>query len=251
MTPERPRAARLAAGTLLLAVKKTKADINEAVEEAGDSAVGAADRKGNRKAEILAALLLIGTRLNRNIQRAVLDGRRNARDIGAKRLALELAGLGIVLSAQELATYEHQEDEARAAVAGQALAAAWQAAAMYAALSALRTDEGLAKGLRRAKFVLRGRVDRTAATESAQAFNAERREGLREAASQDQAIETALEHLGRRWDAMLDACPDCADHDGDVTGIDDDFNGDEPGEMHPNCRCVWTLVEVAEAKLVA
>jgi hypothetical protein len=252
----RSRAAKLAAGTILLAIKKTRDDMNETVDEAIDSAVGAVARQreeggSHERAAALAALLLVGARLARSLDRAIVVARRSARDAGAKRLAAELGAIGIALSARELATYDHREDEARATLASQTLSAAWQATAVYTVLSALRRDTDVARGLRRTKAALASRIELTAATESAQAFNAERREGLRFATERDEALELAVAKLGRRWDAMLDACDDCSAHDGDVTGVNDDFGGDEPGEFHVNCRCSWTLVTMDEERASA
>lgn len=55
----------------------------------------------------------------------------------------------------------------------------------------------------------------------------------------------------KRWDATLDmkVCQVCKSHHGEQVSLDADFrNGDVPGEVHPNCRCVSTLVSAAKSR---
>jgi len=77
-----------------------------------------------------------------------------------------------------------------------------------------------------------------AATETAGGFNDGR----------SQAIAGAHEGLTllKVWDAQLDACPICAAADGTIVGIHERFALGEPGSVHPWCRCVWTLLTMAE-----
>lgn len=86
----------------------------------------------------------------------------------------------------------------------------------------------------------RYRARRTAATETAQAFNHE--------------VDAILEVIGdrieqapvgqllfKRWEAVLDrvVCGRCANYDNQVVPCNKGFRGGEiPGHVHPNCRCI-------------
>lgn len=81
--------------------------------------------------------------------------------------------------------------------------------------------------------LVQARVDRIAATESARAFN----EGLLEEARQTATTKHVV--LYRVWNAYADACPICEELNGTRTGLFESFpGGDEPGRVHPRCRCV-------------
>lgn len=84
-------------------------------------------------------------------------------------------------------------------------------------------------------------LDRIAATENAQAFNEARRDEVRRATSGDVAL------LMRTWDATLDSrsCSQCEDLDGTSIPFDGSYPGGfDPGDVHPNCRCVETISTV-------
>lgn len=49
----------------------------------------------------------------------------------------------------------------------------------------------------------------------------------------------------KRWDSTLDSatCAICLNHDGEEVPLDSNFrNGDLPGFVHPNCRCISTIL---------
>lgn len=82
---------------------------------------------------------------------------------------------------------------------------------------------------------------RIAVTENAQAFS-----DMRIAADVAEGV-----RLYRRWDSMLDACPACFERDGETVPLGQSFSGDEPGSVHPHCRCTWELVSERELTLAA
>lgn len=247
------RDARLAAGSILRASKNMKAKIDEAVDDATNAAtVAAVKNKENEryaKNAILAAITLAALRLSHSIQTAVMAGRQEARDLGAARLASELAAAGVVVSIHDLATWDHKEDETRSQLAGAALSSAWLSAVTFSALKALREDEDVVVKMARAKLVMASRAEKTSETEAATALNAERRDGLSLAAAENETLAARLveARLGKRWDAQADACHLCAPFDGTVVGINEDFPGGEPGWMHIRCLCVYTIVPLSEA----
>lgn len=55
----------------------------------------------------------------------------------------------------------------------------------------------------------------------------------------------------KRWDATLDAktCRICRAHDGEEVPVDSEFSsGHIPGFVHPNCRCLITLISLKTKK---
>jgi hypothetical protein len=80
-------------------------------------------------------------------------------------------------------------------------------------------------------------IARTAATETAQSYDAGHREGMPE-----EVLDESIA-LFDRWEAMLDACPRCARLDGDITPVGEPFpSGEEPSLVHPRCRCERTTI---------
>jgi len=58
-------------------------------------------------------------------------------------------------------------------------------------------------------------------------------------AARDVQTATGIELL-KEWNAEGDACPECAELDGETVPVDASFSsGLEPGQAHPGCRC-WT-----------
>lgn len=81
-----------------------------------------------------------------------------------------------------------------------------------------------------------GSLKRTAVTESSEAFSSGRAKYLRRS--------DALGLL-RVWDAGLDSCPICKAADGTIVGAREPFPIGEPGSIHANCCCSWTLLTSA------
>tara|TARA_B100001123_G_scaffold418658_1_gene522927 strand:+ start:2486 stop:3226 length:741 start_codon:yes stop_codon:yes gene_type:complete len=79
------------------------------------------------------------------------------------------------------------------------------------------------------------RVEMTATTETARAFNEQRE------LAYDALAETAVgRDTWRLWDATLDrrTCPICDEMHGETVPLGDSFPAGTPGYVHPNCRCV-------------
>jgi hypothetical protein len=83
------------------------------------------------------------------------------------------------------------------------------------------------------------RLERTAATETASAFNDERRRIVRNFAEDERAS-----YLVKVWSALLDrgTCRECFGKDGEVKKLDESFGVTPP--VHPHCRCVIEIVHV-------
>ena len=76
------------------------------------------------------------------------------------------------------------------------------------------------------------RLRSIAVTEANRSYNDEKREAARS------VQERARVQIYEIWDAMRDACPQCADYDGEETPVGEPFaNGESPGWVHPWCQC--------------
>lgn len=173
----------------------------------------------------------------------IVMARHGGRTAGRRRMEVEL-------NRPLQATVSLGEDDAAAAAASTTLAGAWGAAAL-----AMLASEATPRELATLTAVLDGRVRRTAATETARAFNDER-EALIE------QIHLALGGFGghhdtsrgepapgvfKIWSAILDArtCAFCFGADGEVVEANRGFKaGTIPA--HPNCRCVVEHLIVAK-----
>ena len=151
-----------------------------------------------------------------------------ARDASA---ALAYDEVRIEARALDIDEPEEPEDDPDDDARGLSVAGAFVAAWMLALLLAGKRD------VKRVSALQEYRLRRIAATEVPQSYNA--------AALRMYENIKAVPSLRKRWDSTLDArvCKYCRNHDGEEVPLDEDFSyGDIPGEIHPNCRCVTTLV---------
>lgn len=162
------------------------------------------------KARLIAALIIL-----------LLAARRRAR-AGARRQLLREYGLPGEAHRGKL-------DQLAAESAAQSLANAWAAANIGRALS----DERPLPPRQ-----LDARARRIATTETATAWNDEHR-----------ALSEGIPGALNRWDATLDArtCRVCRSMDGVTVPVGSPFPEGEPGFIHPNCRCISTLIAGAKA----
>lgn len=133
-------------------------------------------------------------------------------------------------------------DEALATAAAASLAGGWGSVALAELGSA---DEGAqAKAMAGVPELLDGRVRRTAATETARAFNDERDDilillGGGELEGRVPPHDVVQPGLFKVWSAVLDrvTCAACFGMDGTVLEAAKTFKSGPP-PLHPNCRCV-------------
>ncbi len=215
------RAERAALGVL-------RATVGPLVEHAATS-VGHAPAY-DRERVALAVVRRTAGRMQGALERAITEVRRAARV--ASRRTVEDA-----FAAGALSPLDGREEHDAAAAHGAAasLASAWNRSASAMALG----DEPADDALRMAGRVLDRRLERTAATETASAFNDERRRAYRDIARSPLADEVV-----RVWSAVLDrkTCAFCFDKDGQVRGIHESFGAVPP--VHPNCRCIIEIVRI-------
>lgn len=215
------RAERAALGVLRRAARPL-------VEQAA-TAVGRAPAY-DRERVALATVRRTAGRLQGALERAIAEARRAAR-VASRRTVEGTFPKGPLtpLDGRE----EH--DTAAAHSAAASLASAWSRSASAMALG----DEPEGDALRMAGRALDGRLERTAATETAGAFNDERRRVYRDIARSPLADETV-----KVWSAVLDrkTCGFCFDKDGQVRALRENFGAWPP--VHPNCRCIIEIVRV-------
>lgn len=260
----RPRVERLAAGTILNATQASKKSLNAAVGETiAQAAAEISDRQRNdrvRKAELMAALLLLSKGMATKATAAIFASRQHARREGARRSIAELAALGVMVgpAASSLmmaaSLTRADEDNAHAHSAGESLAVAWRGMALYSLSAATRKEEDASKAIALTNRPMLKRVERTAETETAQAYSSEHREAIAEEIERDSELRLRVDAVRavRRWSAFLEACPVCAEHDGEEVGIGESFEGgDEPGFVHPRCRCYECILESYESMSLA
>jgi hypothetical protein len=82
------------------------------------------------------------------------------------------------------------------------------------------------------------RLDRIATTENAIQFTTARRTIVATAVA---AALIPLSKVVQVWDAMLDACLRCRGLHGQKTNLGGSWDGQLPGSVHANCRCIDTF----------
>jgi hypothetical protein len=250
-SPASQRAARLSAGTLVNVEKQAHRDVKRAADDAIDQAVLAAQREkaDNRKKLALLALLLWTSKdMEARVTRALVDARQASRASAASRLFAEFKAVGIRFPLQDTGNRRRALDQHHASSSAASLASAWRGRATAAVIRSSRRDEDAVAALEKTREQIVPSIARTTTTEIAQAWNDEKVEALDEALQEDEEFAAAVAEmpgLWRRWDAILDrrTCADCREHDGETAPIGGSFEGgDEPGFVHPTCRCLDTIV---------
>jgi hypothetical protein len=157
------------------------------------------------------------------LERAIGRTRDIARGTGSTRLGFELSSMKRETPARWRRPHEVIQDLRRSRKAAEVYAKTWLNAA----------EIGTARGASSATDYA---LERAALTEASHAFN-----DARLAEARDLPAEVVAD-LKREWDAEAGACIVCAAADGTIVGIHENFPLGEPGDVHPNCACTWTLV---------
>jgi hypothetical protein len=255
------RLVRLAAGTLLLAQKNAKRFVTRVVADHAASVASEAERRHDRerKAAILALLLMGAKSMAVDIAAALVLARGETRGSARQRLAAEMKAAGVTIGAHQwVLGHRADEDAASAQSAAESLASQWQGLAVATVLAGLRKDVQPTKSIRSTVSRMDARIQRTTSTEVAQAYNDEHRDALLDLIAHDEQFRdgewaaSVRDDLMEQWSAMLDACPVCFEHDGEIVPIGEPFSsGDEPAYMHPHCACLRVLVPSAESARIA
>jgi hypothetical protein len=178
----------------------------------------------------LATIRRTAPGLQRALEGALTEARGYARTAGRDLLASAFA----VASPAPLSGRD-EHDAAAAHSASSSWSAAWASAATALVLS----EDDPARAPETAARARAPGLGRIAATETASAFNDERRRAFDDLAKSSLAPE-----LFRVWSAVLDrkTCAFCFGKDGQVRALHESFGASPP--VHPNCRCIIELVRV-------
>lgn len=246
---DRKKARRLAAGSLLLAADRARAAMTRAADQAIAGAAHELRQRRRADEQRVAPLLVLiaaARKMSEVLSGAILIGRKEARGLAASRLGAELrmAGVGSETGSPALLAAAHgarmQSDLAEAGIAADALAGQWRGLAARAVLVARRKGEDVPGAVSATRDAMLPRIERTAETESARAYNDEHAERARDMVARGDLDPDAVL---REWSAEIDACERCWPLDGERARIDESFSsGLEPGEVHPRCRCVDVIV---------
>ena len=242
---DQARLLRAAQAAMLAVERETLDRLQQAAERALAEVLRAADSMARpHRGLLLVTLRRAAVDLREAVAAIVLQGRTDARRAGLQRLRAELAQaereLRIDLRAPP--ANDGQEDAGLAQSAAESYVATWRAALTVAVM---RWQDGTPqKALRTAHDSQGHRLDRIAATETAQAYNAAHDEGAGWVAEQHRDARW-MPLIVKRWDATLDKrlCPTCRDMHGRLAVIGMSFTGGKlPGHVHPRCRCQSGLI---------
>lgn len=253
----KPALVRLAAGSLLLAERRTAQALRRALNESIDEAVADVAREKRIRDANRAALLLLllssGKTMAEKARRALFEGRQHARERAQRRLAIELRAAGVTIDLDGHGLHRRAgEDHGAGGIAAESLAARWRGQASAAVLRADRQGKDAAAAVDDTRAAMNAGVYRTAATETASAYNDEHRAALNDAYDVDSSAFGSVE-LVRVWDAILDTrtCAECRQRDGMVTGVGRSFSEGEEPPLHPLCRCIVVVMSAAQAAKMA
>lgn len=184
----------------------------------------------DRQRIALATIRRSAPRIQRSLEDAIVEARGYARAAGRDLLAARFA----VASPAPLSGRDEHD-----AAAAHAAASSWAAAWASAATALVLAEDDPARAPETAARARAPGLGRIAATETASAFNDERRRAFDDLAKSSLAPE-----LFRVWSAVLDrkTCSHCFGKDGQVRALDEAFGATPP--VHPNCRCIIELVRV-------
>lgn len=189
-------------------------------------------------------------------QEAIRQGREHGREAAYNQVLTELKQVRVELRMAGVDESEHPkdppaaedpegQDDLAAHTAATSLASAWGSRALAKVLAWESDPNGsLAADIHRTIPELDKKTRMIATTETARAFNDEHDEGVGYVAEQHEA-NTWLAGLFKTWSAILDrkTCAVCAAHDGEIVVAGMSFDGgDEPGAVHPCCRCTQTMM---------
>lgn len=188
------------------------------------TAVGIAAKRRRKREAIKAAVTFV-------THSARLDARNAARRALNKELgALSEYGLDLEI---ETKAKSLKSDRKRALYAGAAYAGA--------VMTSTHVKSAGLIGISTAVGALSWQLDRIAATETADAFNYERKRALRPIREVAGGFV-----LAQWWDASGDrrTCPICESADGAIIPPGASFKWGDPGRVHPNCRCMVAILPV-------
>jgi len=261
-------ATRISAGALLLTEAKTTRSIAAVVSgiaahAAAELAMRESDNRIVEPGVIAAVLLFWSKRLAHELTTAIVAARLHGRQAGARRAAVELRATGGAKLLPQLREVSPLVHDPHAAVAADSLATQWRTRAWHEAQAAQRrgianaevdrSDVTASGAVYRTPATMSSATSRTATTETARAYSEGHVESTADLLDDEGRIVPpagtgAVDWEGvtvlDRWSAILDSrtCGVCGALEGDHTLVGQPFvSGEEPGSVHPRCRCIRVL----------
>lgn len=188
------------------------------------------NQDSHKKAEALALALLLG-RITPTIKRpaafrktlteAILDVRKVSALAGSVSARRELAKLGMTPAGNSVSLTSRKSFFSAQKTAERGTSALLDRAAGLSAADSMS--------------VMRPRLERIAASESAAGYGAGKLSSF---------SELVTSGILKVWDATLDrrTCRVCEYANGETVRIDESFSGGEPGAVHTSCRCSWYII---------
>jgi len=233
------------------ALSSLTAVAREHVHAAADRLDGLSHAPGTARLVGLRAIQQTSATLRDGLTQAITDTRSDARQVSQERTAAEFQHLRKLLRKDGWGEDELPPDPSPADADHDAIAAANAAASLASrwgilALGALRSwEDNPASSLQQAirstvssapgAVSLLPAVSRTAATETATAFNEEHLDALEPLSDYDWAP-----GLFKVWSALLDGrvCQRCFENDGEAVPVNAAFRSGDDIPLHPYCRCI-------------
>ncbi len=150
------------------------------------------------------------------------------------------------LPAFDAFTKERAADRRHAERIGKRVAKRWEAQRVAAKATGTSSPRIVAS-----RAIRRGLAS-TVATENALSFSAVRSQAaakVADAVAKANPDRADALVVARKWFAALDSCKVCRGYDDEIIAADDTWPDGEPGAVHPNCRCMDTLVIVRKSEL--
>ncbi len=209
---------------------ETLEELRSAVDEQIDRAAALLALVGDDRAAVIQILRGITRNIQTGVTQIIVTARESAAHLAYATVIIEAS-----LAEDSDLPDDNEEDAARAMIVGMSYSSAWLAAALAAVVLGIRD-------LKRVTRTQDYRLERIATTEVFEAYSA---------ASLEHYKQLPADQWLKRWDAILDArvCHECEAHDGEEVPLDEEFkHGDVPGDIHPKCRCVTTLIRLSTSQ---
>jgi hypothetical protein len=250
--PEDRKIEKASAGALLLATRRAQRDLRDAADDVIDDAIVDASRsRVIKRSTAYAAIMSSAKLMAPALVGALVLSHSQIANLARGRLIAEFGATGLVLHPSQLSgTGPLEEDRTMSESAALSLAAQWRASALSRVSQAIAQEKSVSRALETTRKALSTSLDRTSITEATRAYEDIRRRELVDLIETDKRVSKWVDDnaIVERWCAMVDACSDCEDLDGEECEIGGDFPGGARPPLHCHCQCNTSIVMAATMK---